>query len=183
MIQTAVSFETRDPATGEVLASVPRCSAADVDAAVRAARAAQPGWAGLTPTERGRALVAYAGLVAEHAEELTRTETLDVGKPLHESAVDVRGAEALLGFYGEIVDKVPTDRLAVEGGMAFTERIPHGVTGHITPWNYPIQLFARTVAPALAMGNACVLKPAEDTPLTSVWMAELALEAGCPRAC
>jgi acyl-CoA reductase-like NAD-dependent aldehyde dehydrogenase len=125
-------------------------------------------------------LIAFADLVAAHADELTRTETLDVGKPLHESAVDVRGAEALLRFFGEAVDKAHTDKFNVDGGFAFTDRIPYGVTGHITPWNYPIQLFARTVAPALAVGNACVVKPAEDTPLTSLRMARLALEAGVP---
>src|SRR5215216_7814056 len=86
----------------------------------------------------------------------------------------------LFRFYGEIADKLPTEKLTVEGGFAFTDRLPHGVTGHITPWNYPIQLFARTIAPALAAGNACVLKPAEDTPLTSLRAAQIALEAGLP---
>jgi aldehyde dehydrogenase (NAD+) len=109
-----------------------------------------------------------------------RLETLDVGKPLHEARVDVHHAERLFRFYGEAVDKVQTEKLTVDGGFAFTDRIPHGVTGHITPWNYPIQLFARTVAPALAVGNACVVKPAEDTPLTSLRVARFALEAGLP---
>jgi aldehyde dehydrogenase (NAD+) len=173
-------FETRDPASGRVLARVPRGGAGDIDAAVRAARGAQPAWAALAAGERGRLLLALADRIAAEAEELTRLETLDVGKPLHEARVDVHHAERLFRFYGEVADKIPTEKLTVDGGFAFTDRIPHGVTGHITPWNYPIQLFARTVAPALAVGNACVVKPAEDTPLTSLRVARLALEAGLP---
>jgi aldehyde dehydrogenase (NAD+) len=173
-------FETRDPASGEVLARVPRAAAADVDASVRAAREAQPGWAALSPRERGTVLLALADLIADRAEELTRLETLDVGKALHEARVDVHHAERLFRFYGEVADKLPTEKLTVDGGFTFADRIPHGVTGHITPWNYPIQLFAGTVAPALAVGNACVVKPAEDTPLTSLRAARLALEVGIP---
>jgi aldehyde dehydrogenase (NAD+) len=172
--------ETRDPATGRVLARIPKAGAADVDTAVRAAREAQPAWEGLGAFERGRLLLAIAERIAAQVEELTRLETLDVGKPLHEARVDVHHAERLFRFYGEAADKLPTEKLTVEGGIAFTDRIAHGVTGHITPWNYPIQLFARTVAPALAAGNACVVKPAEDTPLTSLAAARLALEAGLP---
>src|SRR5215207_1681419 len=115
------TFETRDPATSEVLASVPRCSAADVDTAVRRAHAEQGTWAALTPAERGRVLIAYADLLAAHADELIQMETLDVGKPLHESAVDVRGAEALLRFFGEVAGKAPTDKFTVDGGLAFTD--------------------------------------------------------------
>src|SRR5215210_2552423 len=173
-------FETRDPASGRVLARVARGGAEDVDTAVRAARAAQLHWGALTARERGLVLLALADAIAAHAEELTHLETLDVGKPLREARIDVGHAERLFRFYGEIADKLPTDKLTVDGGFAFTDRIPHGVTGHITPWNYPIQLFARTVAPALAVGNACVVKPAEDTPLTSLRVARLALEAGLP---
>jgi aldehyde dehydrogenase (NAD+) len=173
-------FETRDPASGRVLARIPKGGAADVDAAVRAAREAQPAWEGLGAFERGRLLLAIAERMAAQVEELTRLETLDVGKPLHEARVDVHQAERLFRFYGEVADKLPTEKLTVDGGIAFTDRIAHGVTGHITPWNYPVQLFARTVAPALAAGNACVVKPAEDTPLTSLATARLALEAGLP---
>jgi aldehyde dehydrogenase (NAD+) len=153
-------LETKDPATGDVLARVPRGAAADVDAAVRAAREAQPAWGVLSASERGSLLLAIADRIATEADELTRLETLDVGKPLHEARVDVAHAERLFRFYGQAVDKVQTEKLTVDGGFAFTDRIPHGVTAHITPWNYPIQLFARTVAPALAVGNACVVKPA-----------------------
>jgi aldehyde dehydrogenase (NAD+) len=173
-------LETKDPATGDVLARVPRGGAADVDAAVRAAREAQPAWGALSASERGSLLLAIADRIATEADELTRLETLDVGKPLHEARVDVAHAERLFRFYGQAVDKVQTEKLTVDGGFAFTDRIPHGVTAHITPWNYPIQLFARTVAPALAVGNACVVKPAEDTPLTSLRVARLAFDAGLP---
>src|SRR5215211_5875490 len=173
-------LETRDPATGEMLARVPRGTSEDVDAAVRTARAAQPAWGARPAGERGRLLLAIADRIAAEAKELTRLETLDVGKPLREARVDVGHAERLFRFYGEVADKLPTEKLTVEGGFAFTDRLPHGVTGHITPWNYPIQLFARTIAPALAAGNACVLKPAEDTPLTSLRAAQIALDAGLP---
>jgi hypothetical protein len=107
-------------------------------------------------------LLAVADLIADRAEELTRLEPLDVGKPLHEARVDVDHAERLFRFYGEGADKLPNEKLTVDGGFAFTDRIPHGVTGHITPWNYPIQLFARTVAPALAVGNAWLSPDADD---------------------
>lgn len=173
-------LETRDPASGRVIGRVPRGTAPDVDAAVRAARAAQPAWGALPARERGTVLLAIADRIAAAADELIQLETLDVGKPLHEACVDVGHAERLFRFYGEIADKIPTEKLTVDGGFAFTDRIPHGVTGHITPWNYPIQLFARTVAPALAIGNACVVKPAEDTPLTSLRTARLAREVGLP---
>jgi aldehyde dehydrogenase (NAD+) len=178
--RTGQSFETTDPATREPLARVARGSAADVDLAVDAARAAQPGWAALGAAARGRVLIAVADAIAAHRDELTRLETLDVGKPLHEAAVDVADAEALFRYYAEVADKFPTDKLTVAGGFAFTDRIPYGVTGHITPWNYPIQLLARTVAPSLAVGNACVVKPAEDTPLSTVHLARLASAAGVP---
>jgi aldehyde dehydrogenase (NAD+)/betaine-aldehyde dehydrogenase len=172
-------LETRDPATGRVLARVPR--AGPRTSTPRCARRAEPSPRGERSLPANAALLlALAGRVAAQAEELTRLETLDVGKPLHEARVDVHHAERLFRFYGEAVDKVHTEKLTVDGGFAFTDRIPHGVTGHITPWNYPIQLFARTVAPALAVGNACVVKPAEDTPLTSLRVACLALEAGLP---
>ena len=161
-----------------MLARVPRGGARDIDAAARAARAAQPSWAALPASERGRLLLAIADRIADEADELTRLETLDVGKPLREARVDVHHAVRLFRFFGEIADKPPTEKLTVDGGFAFTDRIPHGVTGHIMPWNYPIQLFARTVAPAPAAGNACVLKPAEDTPLTSLRAAAIALDAG-----
>jgi aldehyde dehydrogenase (NAD+) len=173
-------FETVDPATGEPLAQVARGGAADVDIAVGAARAAQPGWAALGAAARGRVLAAVADAIAAARDELTRLETLDVGKPLHEAAVDVADAEALFRYYAEVADKIPTDKLTVEGGFAFTDRVPHGVTGHITPWNYPIQLLARTISPSLAMGNTCVVKPAEDTPLSTVQVARIATAAGVP---
>jgi aldehyde dehydrogenase (NAD+) len=173
-------LETRDPATGEMLARVPRGTSDDVAAAFPPSRAAQPAWGARPAGERGRLLLAIADRIAAEAEELIRLETLDVGKPLREARVDVGHAERLFRFYGEVADKLPTEKLTVEGGFAFTDRLPHGVTGHITPWNYPIQLFARTIAPALATGNACVLKPAEDTPLTSLRAAQIGLDAGLP---
>jgi acyl-CoA reductase-like NAD-dependent aldehyde dehydrogenase len=108
-------FETQDPASGRVLARVPRGGAADIDAAVRAARGAQPTWAALADGERGGLLLALADHIAAHEDELIRFETRDVGKPLHEARVDVQHAERLFRFYGEAVGKVPTEKLTVDG--------------------------------------------------------------------
>ena len=173
-------FDDIDPATGEVFARVARGGRADVEAAVAAARRAQPEWDAIGPFARGRILIAVADAIDERQDEFARLETQDVGKPLHEAIDDIEIASAYFRFYGEAVDKVYSQKIPLEGGFALTDRIPHGVTGHITPWNYPLMLLARTTAPALAMGNACVLKPAEDTPLSSVRLAALAIDAGLP---
>jgi aldehyde dehydrogenase (NAD+) len=173
-------FEDIDPSSGRPFATVARGGERDVDAAVTAARAVQEAWEAIGPAARGRVLIALAGLIDAHEDELARLETRDTGKPLHEAIDDVRIASAYFRFYGEAVDKVYSDKIPLEGGFALTDRIAHGVTGHITPWNYPLMLLARTLAPALAMGNACVLKPAEDTPLSSIRAAALAIEAGVP---
>jgi aldehyde dehydrogenase (NAD+) len=169
-----------DPATAKPFAKVARGTAEDIEAAVAAARAAQPGWEAIGPHARGRMLLRLADLVQENQRELAELEAQDAGKPLTEAIDDILGTEALFRYYGEAVDKVHNEKIALQGGFALTDRVPYGVTGHITPWNYPAQLLARTVAPALAMGNASVLKPAEETSLTSVRIAALATEAGLP---
>jgi aldehyde dehydrogenase (NAD+) len=173
-------IDSIDPATAKPFAKVARGTADDIDAAVAAAREAQPGWDAIGPHARGRVLLRLADLVNENQQKLAELEAQDAGKPLTEAIDDIVGTEALFRYYGEAVDKVYTEKIALQGGFGLTDRVPHGVTGHITPWNYPAQLLARTVAPALAMGNASVLKPAEETSLTSVWIAELATQAGVP---
>jgi len=173
-------IDSIDPATGKAFAKVARGTAADIDAAVAAASAAQPAWDALGPARRGELLQKLADALGANEAELARIEAQDAGKPVFEAVDDVQTAAAYFRFYGEAVDKFYNDKIPLEGGFGLTDRIPHGVTGHITPWNYPVMLLARTVAPALAMGNAVILKPAEETSLSSVYTARLATQVGFP---
>jgi len=153
-----------NPSDGGTLASIARGRAADVDAAVGAARAALDGaWGALSAAERGRLLGAIGRKVLENVEMLARLEALDVGKPLKQGRADAVALARYLEFYGGAADKVHGETLPyLNGYTALTLREPHGVTGHIVPWNYPMQIVGRSVGAALAMGNACVLKPAEE---------------------
>jgi betaine-aldehyde dehydrogenase len=175
-------FETRDPATGEVLALVETAGPDAVERAVAAAARAQPGWAALTGTERGRVLKRAAELLRARNEALAEVETRDTGKPISEtSAVDVlSGADCLeyfaglaSGLAGEHVDLGPS-------AFGYTRREPLGVVAGIGAWNYPLQIACWKAAPALACGNAVVFKPAELTPLTALHLAEVLAEAGLP---
>ena len=177
------TFTTVNPANGEVLAEVPRGKEAEADRAVRAARDAfeNPEWRDMVPAERGRILLRLAAIVRENKEELSRLETLDNGKPLAQSQTDVEVAARYCEYFAGAADKILGETIPVQPGILdYTLREPLGVTAHIVPWNYPIQLAVRGVAPALAAGNTVVLKPAEDTPITSLKMAEMAREAGLP---
>jgi len=171
-----------DPSTGETFGAIARGTAADMDAAVAAARAALDGeWGALTATQRGRLMIALAGLIRGHADELTALEVRDVGKPVRQARADAIACARYFEFYGEAADKVHGETIPYQDGYTvLTVREPHGVTGHIVPWNYPMQIIGRSVAGALAMGNACVVKPAEDASLTALRVAELAVEAGFP---
>jgi aldehyde dehydrogenase (NAD+) len=175
-------FETVDPATGQPLASVARADAGDVDAAVGAAREAlRATWRSTPPAERARRLRALSDLIGERSEELARLESLDSGKPLTQARTDVAVAGRYFEFYAGLADKLLGETIPISSDLlAYTVREPYGVTAHIVPWNYPIQIASRTLAPALAVGNCCVLKPAEETPLTAVVLGRLALEAGFP---
>lgn len=183
--QPALEGETlslENPSTGETLCDIARGSAADIDAAVFAAQTAlQTGWGRATALERGRLLSRLGQLVLENVEELAHLEALDVGKPLKQARADAVALARYCEFYAGAADKVHGDTLPyLEGYTAFTLREPHGVTGHIVPWNYPMQIIGRSVGAALAMGNACVLKPAEEACLTALAFAELASRAGLP---
>jgi len=171
-----------DPSTGETFGEIARGSAAEVDGAVASARAALDGaWGALTATERGRLMIRLAGLIRDHADELTALEVRDVGKPVRQARADALACARYFEFYGEAADKVHGETIPYQDGYTvLTVREPHGVTGHIVPWNYPMQIIGRSVAGALAMGNACVVKPAEDASLTALKVAELAVEAGFP---
>jgi aldehyde dehydrogenase (NAD+) len=171
-----------NPSDGALLAEIARGDKADVDAAVHAAQAALDGaWGRLTATERGRLLMKMSALVLEQADELARLEALDVGKPLKQGRADAVALARYLEFYGGAADKVMGETIPfINGYTALTLREPHGVTAHIVPWNYPMQIIGRSVGAALAMGNACVLKPAEEACLTALAFARIADAAGLP---
>jgi aldehyde dehydrogenase (NAD+)/betaine-aldehyde dehydrogenase len=175
------TFEDLDPATGEVLAEVARCGPDEVDAAVAAARAAQPAWEERAAADRAGVLRRIADAIRGEAAELARLETLDTGKPLSQAKADVDVAARYFDFYAGTIEAFYGDTVPM-GRELFVaiEHEPHGVTGHIIPWNYPAQMVGRTIAPALATGNCCVLKPAEEAQLTALRIGWLALEAGLP---
>jgi aldehyde dehydrogenase (NAD+) len=170
------------PSDGKVFTRIARGGAADVDAAVKAARAAFEGEWGRTPAaERGRLLSRLGERIAAHAEELAQLEARDTGKPLKQARADMVAAARYFEFYGGAGDKVHGEVIPfLRGYTVIVKREPRGVTGHIIPWNYPAQMFGRTLAPALACGNATVLKPAEEACLTALRIADLAHEVGFP---
>lgn len=181
----AVSGEVLDvlsPVDGEVFTSIPRGAQADVDLAVQAAReAVENHWQTFTATERGRLLMKLSQKVLEHAEELAQLEAQDTGKAITTARNDINVLARYFEFYGGGADKVHGQVIPFLNGYTVqVVREPLGVTAHIIPWNYPAQMFGRSVAPALAMGNACVVKPAEDACLSVIRVAELALEVGFP---
>jgi acyl-CoA reductase-like NAD-dependent aldehyde dehydrogenase len=178
------TFESRTPRDGSVLAHVARGREADVDAAVRAARAAfdDGRWRGQPPRVRKQLMLRWADLIREHTEELALLETLDVGKPITESIrVDVKSAAFCIQWYAEALDK-RYDELAPSGDDALVTitREPLGVVGAVVPWNYPLIISSWKLAPALATGNSVVLKPAEQSSLSALLLARLAVEAGIP---
>lgn len=171
------------PAEGAVFARIAAGDKADIDRAVKAAcRAVDEGhWGRLSALERGRLLMKLGQAVADHAEELALIEARDTGKPMKQARADMVAAARYFEFYGAAADKVHGETIPfLPGYFVATERERFGVTGHIIPWNYPAQMFGRTLGPALAMGNATVLKPAEDACLTSLRIAELAAGVGMP---
>ena len=164
------------------MARVARGTRDDVDAAVRAGHAARDGaWGRLDAVARGRLLCRLADLIRRDAESLARIESEDGGKPMTVARNDVAVCARYFEFYGTAADKVHGETIPFQPGFTvLTVWEPHGVTGHIVPWNYPLQMTGRSVAPSLAMGNAIVLKPAEDTSLSALALARLAEEAGFP---
>jgi aldehyde dehydrogenase (NAD+) len=171
-----------DPSEGEPFAAIARSDAADVESAVHAARAAFEGeWGALAPAEKGRALSAIGRAIIEHAEELALLEARDCGKPLKQARADVAACVRYFEFYGGASDKIHGATIPFPREFSvLTWREPHGVTGHIVPWNYPLQIFGRSIGAALAAGNASVVKPAEDACLSLLRVAELARDAGLP---
>ncbi|WP_127557266.1 aldehyde dehydrogenase family protein [Nioella ostreopsis] len=171
-----------NPSTGEEIGRIARGNAQDIDNAVSAAEDALAGeWGALTAAERGRILMRLSWLITQKVEELAEIEATDVGKPLAQARNDAIALARYMEFYGGAADKLMGETIPFQNGFTvYTLREPHGVTGHIVPWNYPMQIIGRSVGAALAMGNACVLKPAEEACLSALAFADLARQAGLP---
>jgi len=172
-----------NPSDGTPICEIARGTAEDIDAAVAAARTALKGeWGKLPAVERGRILTRIGQKVLERVDELAELEARDVGKPLKQARADAVALARYMEFYGGAADKIHGETIPyLDGYTVYTLREPHGVTGHIVPWNYPMQIIGRSVGAALTMGNAAVLKPAEEACLTALAFAAIAEEAGLPK--
>ncbi len=178
------TFEVTNPATGRTLATAPLGGREDVDRAVAAARRAlddPKGFSSWSASKRGRTLMKLSNLVKQHLEELARLESANVGKPITSARGEVLGTALVFEYYAGAANKITGQTIPVsKPGLDFTLREPIGVVGLIVPWNFPINMASWKLGPALAAGNACILKPASYTPLTAIRLGELALEAGFP---
>jgi acyl-CoA reductase-like NAD-dependent aldehyde dehydrogenase len=169
-----------NPATEEPIAELEQAGVEETDAAVARAKAAFPAWKAVAPTDRARLLRCLATLVEEHAEELARIESRNVGKPIAGARAEIGMVAQVFHFYAGAVDKHYGESIPVAGGVDITFREPLGVVGLIVPWNFPLNISSWKLGPALACGNTVVLKPAELTPMSALRLAELVLEAGIP---
>ncbi len=171
-----------DPSYGEAFDTIPRSAATDLDAAVQAARsAATSTWGKLTAAERGRLLHKLSVAITANGEELWALEQRDCGKPTAQAKADVVALARYFEFYAGSADKLHGQTIPyLDGYSVLTWREPHGVTGHVIPWNYPMQIFGRSVGASLAAGNACVVKPSEDACLSLIRVAQIAAEVGFP---
>ncbi|HEV2744019.1 MAG TPA: aldehyde dehydrogenase family protein, partial [Rubrobacter sp.] len=168
------TFEVVDPSTEEILGAVPRGTPEDVDDAVRAAETASGAWWRLMPEDRGRLLYGVARSLEARLEEFARLETLDTGKPLGHSRGEISGCVRYFDYYAGVADKIHGETIPLGPGyLNYTVHEPLGVTAHIVPWNAPLSMVCRSLAPALAAGNTAVIKPAEQTPLTALLFAEV----------
>ncbi|MEM9552448.1 MAG: aldehyde dehydrogenase family protein, partial [Pseudomonadota bacterium] len=173
--QTGRTLALTNPSDGSELAQIADGDAEDINDAVTAAHNARAGeWGAMTATERGRVLARLGHLVDARCDDLAHLEALDVGKPLTQARADATALARYMEFYAGAADKLHGDTIPyLDGYTVYTLREPHGVTGHIVPWNYPMQIIGRSVGAALAMGNAVVLKPAEEACLTALAFAHL----------
>lgn len=176
------ALRIENPSNAETLGMIAAGSFEDIDKAVLAANRALAGsWGSTTALERGRMLARIGELVGQRVDQLAHIESLDVGKPLTQARADAVALARYLEYYAGAADKLHGETLPyLDGYTVYTLREPHGVTGHIIPWNYPMQIIGRSVGAALTMGNAVVLKPAEDACLTALAFAAIADEAGLP---
>ena len=180
--ETGDTLPMIDPSDGLAFATIAAGTAPDIDRAVSAAQRARDGaWGRLAPVEKGRLLAGLSRAILDNADELALTEARDCGKPMKQARADVVACARYFEFYGGACDKLHGETIPYPAGYSvLTWREPHGVTGHIIPWNYPMQIFGRSVGGALAAGNACVVKPAEDACLSLLRIVELAAGAGFP---
>lgn len=179
--ESGEEFETNDPATGSPFATVSKAKEQDVDIAVSRTKNALDEWQSIPARKRGRILVDIADAIREEIDYLARLETLDNGKPLSQAETDVLRCARYFEYYGGIVDKVQGESIPFgDSHVNYTVHEPLGVTAHIVPWNFPAGILGRGVAPALAVGNSVVAKPAEQTPLSALEMARVAVDAGLP---
>jgi acyl-CoA reductase-like NAD-dependent aldehyde dehydrogenase len=177
------TIDVYNPSTGQLLATVAKATAADVNTAVQAARASLEAkdWGGIAPAERARILHRISGRLRERAEEIALLESEDNGKPLSQARTDVLVAARYFEFYAGAADKIMGNTIPLAPGLLdYTVREPIGVSAQIVPWNYPIQISARGIAPALAAGCAVVVKPSSEAPMTALRLGEIALECGLP---
>jgi aldehyde dehydrogenase (NAD+) len=180
-VSSAETYPNIDPSSGAVLGDVARAGGSEIDQAVTAARRASREWRASTPEQRSDLLSALAGLIDREVETLARLESEDSGKPLSQARNDARVCARYFRFYSRVIESYYGLSIPLRPDLhVYTRREPLGVTGSIVAWNYPMQLFGRGVAPAIATGNAAVLKPADETPRTAVYLARLAAEAGLP---
>ena len=170
----------RNPATEDVIAELPHATVDDVDAAVAAAKAASPAWKAMAPADRTRLLRRFAATGGDHIDELALLETQNMGMPIGSARWCAGAVSDTLHYFAGAVEKHTGSSIPVAGGIDVTFHEPLGVVGLITPWNFPMLMASWKIGPALAAGNTAVLKPAEITPLTSMRIGELALEAGIP---
>ena len=171
-----------NPSTEEIITGVPRGNAADIDSAVQAAQSAYEGaWSEITPAERGQMIYRLAEAILAARQELAELETMDVGKPIRDSLGDINGVAETLKYNAGAADKLQGDTIPLGNQFVdFTWLEPLGVTAHIVPWNFPLGMAIRSIAPALAAGCTVVLKPAEESPLSALKMAEIAQSVGFP---
>ena len=180
-VGSAQSYPNIDPSTGATLGDVARAGDKEIDQAVAAARRASRAWRATTPEQRSDLLSRLAGLIDGEVEALARLESEDSGKPLSQARNDARVCARYFRFYSHVIESYYGLSIPLRPDLhVYTRREPLGVTGHIVAWNYPMQLFGRAVAPAIAAGNCAVLKPADETPRTAVYLARLAAAAGLP---
>ncbi|HET8702339.1 aldehyde dehydrogenase family protein [Castellaniella sp.] len=185
-VSDALTIPVIDPADGQAFDRIARGSPDDIDRAVQAAQAAMGAqfdgpWAMTCARDRGRLLAAWGRAVLAEADDLARLEARDTGKTLRTARNDVTALARYFEYYAGACDKLHGETLPYDTGtLVMTVREPHGVTGHIIPWNYPVQIFGRSVGASLAAGNACVVKPAEDASLSTLYLAEMAARVGFP---
>ncbi|MGZ4671106.1 MAG: aldehyde dehydrogenase family protein [Ilumatobacteraceae bacterium] len=174
------SIQLINPADESVVRDLPLAGRDEVDAAIARARQASPAWKAVAPADRARLLRRFADTIASHADELARLETTNMGMPIGSSTWCANAAADVVHYFAGAIDKHTGSTIPVAGGVDMTFHEPLGVVGLITPWNFPVLMASWKIGPALAAGNTAVMKPAEITPLTTMRLGELALEAGIP---